>query len=141
MNETITHFLQQQTCATICLLDEKSQPYCFNCFYVFNSEKGLLYFKSSADSYHYKLLKLKPVIAGTILPDRLSVLLIRGVQFDGLVLNEPDPLTEKASLLYHKWHPLALSIKGETITIRINRIKMTDGTKGFGKKITWDRCE
>lgn len=139
MNETITRFLQQQTCATICLLEETGHPYCFNCFFAFNSEKGVLYFKSSTDSYHSGLIKIKPYIAGTILPDRLNPLLVKGLQFDGLVLNAQDPLTEKASLLYHKRHPLALTIKGEVVSILINRIKMTDGTKGFGKKITWSR--
>jgi len=65
--------------------------------------------------------------------------MVKGAQFEGLVLNEQDPLTEKASQIYHKKHPLALAIKGETWTIRINRIKLTEGTKGFGKKFTWCR--
>jgi uncharacterized protein YhbP (UPF0306 family) len=141
MNETITSFLQQQTCATICLLDSNGNPYCFSCFYAFNNEKGLLYFKSSADAYHSELIKINPLIAGTILPDKLNPLLVKGIQLAGLALNEQDPLTEKASLLYHKRHPLALNTKGDIRTIRINTIKMTDGTKGFGKKINWSRSE
>lgn len=133
MNEKIIRFLQQQTCATICFVDEQGKPYCFNCFYAFNHEHGLLYFKSPADSYHSRLMKTNPQIAGTILPDKLNTLLIKGVQFDGQVLKEQDPLSGKATLLYHKKHPLALTITGETHTIRINRIKLTNGTKRFGK--------
>jgi len=139
MHENIVRFLQKQTCATICLVDDQGNPYCFNCFYAFNSEDGLLYFKSSDTSYHVSLLKANPKTSGTILPDKLNVLMVKGAQFEGLVLNEQDPLTEKASQIYHKKHPLALAIKGETWTIRINRIKLTEGTKGFGKKITWCR--
>jgi uncharacterized protein len=139
MNETITLFLHQQTCATICLLEENGNPYCFNCFYAFNSEKGLLYFKSSADAYHSGLIKINPLIAGTVLPDKLNPLYPTGIQFAGFALNKHDPLTETASLQYHKRHPLALAIKGKITTIRINRIKMTDGTKGFGKKMSWSR--
>ena len=67
--------------------------------------------------------------------------MVKGVQFDGVVLNEPGHLTEKASLFYHKKHPLALAITGETWTVQINRIKMTDSARGFGKKITWSREE
>ena len=141
MNTVITRFLQQQTCATICVMEEKGKPYCFSCFYAFDAEKGLFCFKSSAESYHSKLLRINPLVAGTVLPDKLNKLLVRGVQFDGLVVNEQDRLTENASFLYHKRYPLALTIKGETTTIRIDRIKMTDGTKGFGKKIFWDRNE
>jgi uncharacterized protein YhbP (UPF0306 family) len=68
-------------------------------------------------------------------------LLVKGVQFEGAALNEQDSLTVNASFLYHKRHPLALTIKGEITTIRIDRIKMTDGAKGFGKKIFWNRNE
>src|SRR6478736_1195493 len=139
MHENIIRFLQKQTCATICLVDELGNPYCFNCFYAFNSEDGLLYFKSSATSYHVGLLKANPKTSGTILPDKLNVLMVKGVQFEGIVLDEQDPLTEKASQVYHKKHPLALAIKGETWTIRINRIKLTEGAKGFAKKFTWTR--
>src|SRR5688572_17195611 len=75
MDENIIRFLQKQTCATISLVDGQGKPYCFNCFYAFNSEDGLLYFKSSATSYHVGLLKSNPLTAGTILPDKLNVLL------------------------------------------------------------------
>ncbi len=34
------------------------------------------------------------MIAGTILPDKLNTLMVKGVQFDGIVLNEPGPLTD-----------------------------------------------
>ena len=139
MNATIVRFLQQQTCVTICTMKEKGKPYCFSCFYAFNDEKGLFYFKSSAESYHSQLLSINPLVAGTVLPDKLNKLLIKGVQFEGAALNEQDSLTENASFLYHRRHPLALTIKGEITTIRIDRIKMTDGTKGFARKIFWNR--
>lgn len=81
------------------------------------------------------------MVSGTILPDRLNTLLIKGVQFDGIVLNEPGTLTERASQFYHKKHPLALAVAGETWIIQVNRVKMTDTTRGFGKKIIWNRAE
>ena len=37
IHENIIRFLQKQTCATISLVDEQGRPYCFNCFYAFNS--------------------------------------------------------------------------------------------------------
>jgi len=141
MNETIIHFLQQQSCATICCVDEQGKPYCFNCFYEFNSGMGMLYFKSSAASRHSALLKKSPFIAGTILPDKLNKFLVKGVQFDGNILNENHPLAGQASAYYHKKHPIALAISGDIWTIQINHIKMTDSTIGFGKKITWNRDE
>lgn len=141
MNENITRFLQQQTCATICCVDEQGKPYCFSCFYAFNIEEGLLYFKSSADSHHSVLMKKNPCIAGTVLPDKLNSLLVKGIQFEGIVLDELHLLTKQSSNYYHKKHFMALAIPGKTWAIQINRIKMTDSTKGFGKKITWSRDE
>jgi uncharacterized protein len=139
MNETIIHFLQGQTCATICCVDELDKPYCFSCFFASNSEEVLLYFKSSADSHHSVLMKKNPFIAGTILPDKLNMLVVKGLQFEGILLDAHHPFTEKASGYYHKKHLMALAIPGEIWTIQINCIKMTDSTKGFGKKITWNR--
>ena len=86
-------------------------------------------------------MKKNPAIAGTILPDKLKTLLVQGIQFEGDFLNEPDDLAKKAAQHYYKKHPMALAIPGEIWVIQINHIKMTDSTKGFGKKITWDRNE
>lgn len=141
MNESIIRFIQRQTCATICCIDELGNPYCFSCFYAFNPESGLLYFKSSATSHHATLMKKNPVIAGTIQPDKLNTILVKGVQFEGIVLDPNHSLAGQASRYYHKIHPLALAISGEIWSIQINSIKMTDSTKGFGKKISWNRGE
>jgi len=96
MNDTITHFLYEQTCASLCCLDEQGNPYCFNCFFAFNGADGLLYFKSSVESWHALLIAENPVIAGTILPDKLNRLLIKGIQFAGTVLPVDNPLIQKA---------------------------------------------
>lgn len=141
MNKIIIQFIQKQTCATVCCVDEQGRPYCFSCFYAFHPEEKLLYFKSSADSHHSALMKKNPFIAGTILPDKLNTVFVKGVQFEGTILNAHHPLTKQASGYYHKKHLLALAIPGETWTVQINRIKMTDSTKGFWKKITWNRDE
>jgi len=141
MNENISNFLHQQTCASVCCTDEQGHPYCFSCYYAFNSADGLLYFKSSANSRHATMLKSNPMVAGTVLPDKLNTLLVKGIQFEGSVLPINHPLALRASVHYHKRFPLALAVHGETTTIMISNIKMTDSTKGFGKKISWCREE
>lgn len=139
MNENIINFLQQQTCATICCIDEQGKPYCFTCFYVFNEEEGLLYFKSSANSHHAGLMKKNRFIAGTVLPDKLNKVIVKGVQFEAVILDEQHLLMKQAAGYYYKKNPLALAIAGDVWAIQINQIKMTDSTLGFGKKITWSR--
>lgn len=139
INLNIVHFIEKQNSATICCTGNAGNPYCFSCYYAINLKDGLLYFKSSVEAYHSILLKENPVIAGTILPDSLNKLKIKGVQLTGELLNNQDALVKDAYILYHRKHPIALAIKGEVFTIRLDSIKMTDSTKVFGKKIFWNR--
>jgi uncharacterized protein YhbP (UPF0306 family) len=141
MNTAIREFLTNQKCASICCIDGEGAPYCFSCFYAFNSEDGVLYFKSSADTYHCKLINTNPRISGTVLPDKLPVLALKGVQFQGEVLTADHPLSKSAAKKYYRINPLAIAIPGEVWTVMINHIKMTDSSQGFGKKIAWTRNE
>jgi uncharacterized protein YhbP (UPF0306 family) len=139
MDNNIIEFLETQTCASICCLDEHNSPWCFSCYFIFNAGEGLLYFKSSPGTNHAGMLKKIPLIAGTVLPDKLNKLRVRGIQFEGVVLDSMDRLTLGASQYYHKKNPLALAMPGEVWTIQVNHIKMTDSALGFGKKISWSR--
>ena len=141
MNENIIPFIQQQSCATVCYTDEAGVPFCFSCYYVFNEQEVLLYFKTSADSHHSVMMKKNPRIAGTVLPDKLNKIATRGIQFRGELLDAHDTLCTDAYSNYHKKIPMALAMKGEVLTIRMDSIKMTDSTKIFGKKTTWERQE
>lgn len=141
IQDHIIRFLQNQTCATICCINEEGNPYCFSCYYVFNQASGLLYYKSNPEAHHSVLLKRNPMISGSILPDSLSKVKSIGVQLMGELLDPEDPMTKDAYLHYHKKHPIALAIKGEVFTISIDSIKMTDSSRIFGKKSTWKRPE
>ena len=77
MKESIIQFIKKQTCASICCVDKNGSPYCFSCFYAFNSDEGLLYFKSSSGTRHSEIISENPCIAGTILPDRLNKLMVK----------------------------------------------------------------
>lgn len=141
MEEKIVNFIQKQTCAGICCLDESGNPYCFSCFYVFNYEKGFLYFKSSDSSRHASLLKKSPFVAGTIQPDKLNKFIIKGIQFEGKIVRPDDIMLKQAIKKYHLKFPMAMAIPGEIWIIQLENIKMTDSTIGFGKKIYWNRNE
>src|SRR5262245_14612453 len=101
LNETIKHFIQGQKIATICCIDEQNNPFCFSCFYTFQNKDCLLYFKSSPASMHCRLMSEKPQVSGTILPDKLNIFSIAGIQFSGILLKASHELTEDASRLYH----------------------------------------
>jgi uncharacterized protein YhbP (UPF0306 family) len=133
LNETIKYFLQNQKLATICCSDDQNNPYCFSCFYVFSSECCLLLFKSSALSKHCQLMAQKPRVAGTILPAKLNMFDIRGIQFSGMLLPTSHESMKNASGIYHKKFPFALAIRGDVFAIRLETIKMTVNQNGIGK--------
>ncbi len=139
MDDRIINFIRAQTCASVCCADRIDNPYCFSCFYAYDSEQKLLYYKSSNGARHSEILLNHPAVAGTILPDRLSLLHIKGIQFEGIVIPAGHPLAKNASAFYYKKHPLAITQPGDIWTIQVNFIKFTDNALGFGKKITWDR--
>jgi uncharacterized protein len=141
MNSSIVHFIQKQKVATVATLNEQCESYCFSCFYYFNADKQLLYYKSSPSAYHSQLILANPKISGTILPDKLNVLAIKGIQFTGVVLETSHPLAADAADQYHKKFPFAHAMSGEVWTIQIGKIKMTDNSLGFGKKHSWERDE
>ena len=85
------------------------------------------------------MLNQKPLVSGTIQPDRLNPLALKGVQFNGEVLKANKTVSEIASAFYHKKYPFALAVPGEVWTIQVDMIKMTDNTLSFGKKLVWQR--
>ena len=141
MNSTIQQFIQGQKAASLCCVDAEGHPYCWTCFFAFDAQKGLLYFKTGSASHHTPLMRQNPKLAGTILPDKLNALAIQGIQWEGLLLPAEHELAKNASLHYHKRYPFALAKPGDVYTVQLEHLEMTDNTKGFGTKIHWHRSE
>lgn len=138
MDKHIIDFIEKQKTATVCCLDDENNPYCFSVFYVFDKVERCLYFKSSASSNHANYLLKNKKVAGSILPDKLNMLVIRGIQFTGFVRNE-RAIQHHATVEYYKKIPFALAMPGEVCALQLETIKMTDNTIGLGKKISWQR--
>lgn len=139
MNEKISAFIEAQTSGTLACVDEAGRPWCFNFFYSWNPEKGLMHFKSSDDTRHAVLLHANRRVAGTVLPDKFNKLQIKGIQFEGEIILDADPLAAGGHTHYYLKHPMALAMPGEIWTIRLDHIKFTDNSLGFGKKLSWKR--
>jgi hypothetical protein len=141
MNDKILDFLIKQTATSISCVNEVNEPYSFSCFFAFNKKENLLYYKSTASAYHSQIVRQNPKVSGTIMPDKLNKLAVKGIQFSGIVLNENDPLCVDASTHYHSRFPMALGISGIVWTIQLNQLKMTDNVLGIFKKHSWQREE
>ena len=138
IQDNIKTFLGSNKVATVCFVDEHHHPYSINCFYVFDEEHHILIFKSSAGTTHQNLIKPKACISGTILPDTLDVLKIKGIQFIGKVVDKQEVESLKFNSTYLKTYPMSLAILGYVWAVKLDYIKFTDNTLGFGNKTIWN---
>jgi len=92
-------------------------------------------------AYHSRILLQNPKVSGTIMPDKLNKLAVKGIQFTGVVLAENDPLCLDAFKKYHSRFPLAIAVPGVVSVIQLNQLKMTDNVTGIFKKHLWQREE
>jgi uncharacterized protein len=141
MNERIVDFINHQRVASVCCVDKENKPYCFSCFYAFDEERNLLYFKSGSSAHHSEILVQNRVVAGTIQQDKVNSLAIKGIQFSGRILDPNNELCSNADSGYHKRFPFALTMPGDIWTLQLETIKMTDNTLSFGKKLHWSLHE
>lgn len=137
MDKRISRFIKGQKVATICCLAADNKPYCFSCFYAFDEKKMQLYFKSDPKTLHMQMLREKPFVSGSILPDKLNTAALQGVQFSGLLIDRIECTT--ANSTYHYRYPFALAMSGTVYTVELQWIKMTDNTLNFGTKLVWEK--
>lgn len=138
--ENIVSFLNNNRVATICFSDEKNNPYCFSCFFVFVEKTATLVFKSSYGTSHEDYTQFATKVSGTVLPEQLDFLKIKGIQFIGNTLNESEVNSELNSA-YYKKYPFGRVMGGYIWAIKLECIKFTDNTLTFGHKTIWSADE
>lgn len=138
MENEIAEFIRNNKVASVCCVDE-GMPYCFNCYYAFAENEGLLIYKSSLGTRHEKIIDSSPQVAGTIIPEQIELATLRGIQFEGTVLREDFQLSMKTSAIYYAAFPFAFAIPGKIYAIQLNSIKLTDNSIRFGFKQHWER--
>ncbi|HRO42688.1 MAG TPA: hypothetical protein PL009_07620 [Flavipsychrobacter sp.] len=134
----IVGFIKEQKVATVACV-ENNLPYCFNCYYSFIEQDGLLVYKSSFNTRHESILQNHKDVAGTIIPEQIDVAIIKGIQFEGKLLDDNLELAVKVSASYYLRFPFALTVPGKLYVIEISSLKFTDNTRGFGFKQHWRR--
>ena len=137
--KNIQNFIGENKVAGVCFVDEKNQPYCISCFYAFDEAEMQLIFKSSYGTKHETLIKAGCAIAGTILPDKIEMTGLKGIQFSGNV--KPDFVLGGSTFnaTYAKAFPMSLMLPGYFWILQLTHIKFTDNTLGFGNKTIWNR--
>ena len=138
MPEQIVAFFNDSSVVTIATsIDD--QPYCAACYFAYVPEAQLLVFKSDSDTKHIENALENNLVAGSILPDKIVKALPKGIQFTGEFFKAEDEIGEKAKWAYLNKFPVASIFRGDIWVIALTKVKFTDNTLVFGKKLLWER--
>ncbi|HEX5623736.1 MAG TPA: pyridoxamine 5'-phosphate oxidase family protein [Sulfuricurvum sp.] len=111
--------------------------WCCSLFYAYDTAEAAFIVASDRETQHMHNVSLNPFVAGTVAWETKTVGKIQGIQFSGEMEKIADH-SDQASLYLERF-PYARVMNPTLWKITIHRIKMTDNTLGFGKKITWSR--
>lgn len=110
-------------------------------FYLYDRDNVAFYLLTEETTRHAQMSGPRALVAGTVNSQPKTVALIRGVQFRGeirrLNTEESTPIRDR----YSRRFPVARMLPAPVWEIRIDELKFTDNTLGFGKKLHWLRQE
>lgn len=135
---TISRWLKKQHVVTYCVTRD-GELWCANAFYVYDAERVAFYLLSETDTRHGEMAGRLASVAGTVNGQPKSVALIRGVQYRGELRLLEGPEAEQRRALYCRRFPVARAMPAPVWEIRVDELKFTDNTLGFGKKLSWQR--
>lgn len=134
----ISRWLAKQHVVSWCVAKE-GELWCANAFYVYDPQRVAFYLLSEETTRHAQMTGQQAPVAGTINGQPKTVALIRGVQFKGEIRLLSGEEAEEKRALYVKHFPVARMLHAPVWELRLDELKFTDNTLGFGKKLHWLR--
>lgn len=134
----ISKWLAKQHVVSWCVAKE-GELWCANAFYIYDAQRVAFYLLSEETTRHGQMTGQQAPVAGTINGQPKTVALIRGVQFKGEIRLLSGDEAEEKRALYVKRFPVARMLSAPVWELRLDELKFTDNTLGFGKKLHWLR--
>ncbi|EAM9684688.1 hypothetical protein DXP27_00430 [Salmonella enterica] len=134
----IGRWLAKQHVVTWCAHHE-GELWCANAFYLFDAQNVALYLLTDDKTRHAQMSGACAPVAGTVNGQPKTVARIRGVQFKGEIRRLEGQESDAARKAYLRRFPVARVLPAPVWEIRLDEIKFTDNTLGFGKKLHWLR--
>lgn len=120
-------------------MQQDGELWCANAFYLFDAQKVAFYILTEEKTRHAQMSGPQAHVAGTVNGQPKTVALIRGVQFKGEIRRLEGEEGDFARQAYNRRFPVARMLSAPVWEIRLDEIKFTDNTLGFGKKLVWQR--
>ena len=130
----ISRWLAKQHVVTWCVHRE-GELWCANAFYLFDAKKVAFYLLTEEKTRHAQMSGPRAPVAGTVNGQPKTVALIRGVQFKGEIRQLTGEESDAARQAYLRRFPVARMLSAPVWEIRVDELKFTDNTLGFGKKL------
>ncbi|ENQ7059291.1 YhbP family protein [Salmonella enterica] len=134
----ISRWLAKQHVVTWCVCHE-GELWCANAFYLFDAQHVAFYLLTDDKTRHAQMSGAHAPVAGTVNGQPKTVARIRGVQFKGEIRRLEGQESDAARKAYLRRFPVARVLPAPVWEIRLDEIKFTDNTLGFGKKMRWLR--
>ncbi|NIF22592.1 YhbP family protein [Candidatus Pantoea multigeneris] len=134
----LIRYLKKQHVLSLCAT-HKGELWCANCFYIFDEGEMTFFLMTEPETRHGTLMMANLEVAGTVNGQPKTVLLIKGVQYRGVITRLEGDAEERARIRYQKRFPVARKVTAPLWALRVDELKMTDNALGFGKKISWQR--
>ena len=132
MNPKIEAFIAKHH--LLSLATYADELWCCSLFYAYNPEEITFIVATDTQTLHGANIVQNHTVAGTIAFETKTVGKIQGIQFIGEMT-----ISDEGKEFYYKAFPYARIMNPTLWTIRLDEIKMTDNTLGFGKKLNWKR--
>ncbi|MFZ2339258.1 MAG: hypothetical protein WAW07_05970 [Bacteroidales bacterium] len=137
IDERIKKFFRKHHVLTIAT-STVAGPWCANCFYVYLEEENALVLTTDPETRHGKEFFINSFVAGSVVLETRIIGMIRGIQFQGIVVEPDGDLASKSKIAYLKRFPVAMLMDTHLWVVQLTFIKMTDNRLGFGKKLIWE---
>ncbi|MDD2780992.1 pyridoxamine 5'-phosphate oxidase family protein [Sulfuricurvum sp.] len=133
MIEKIEHFIGEHHLLSLATMGERL--WCCSMFYAYAPKSVSFIVASDETTEHMRNVAQNIHVAGTVALETKTVGKIQGIQFAG----EMEKCSDELKSLYFDAFPYARVMNPTLWMIRLDEVKMTDNTLGFGKKVTWKR--
>lgn len=135
-DKKITKFIASHHVMTLAV-SKDNEPYCCNLFYAYDDENAVFIFTSDHSTRHTQCFTQNKHVAGSIVLETKLVGKIQGLQLCG----EISQATKEDTHRYIKRYPFTMIADLTLWRFRVDYMKFTDNTLGFGKKLIWQREE
>ncbi len=136
LEKKIIKFIAKHHLLTLATVSEDGAPHCSNIFYSYSQERNCFIFATDIQTQHGAQMVERKEVAAAIALETKVVGRLQGLQIAGVV--EQTNSKEDREIYLDKY-PYAVAMPLTLWRLEPQRMKLTDNTLGFGKKLIWER--